>query len=80
MIMLTASDSNADYEIGCCADVDHYLSKKLPPAVLMGRVQLAFHAIASRKLPRNTRFTWSRSIGNRVHTRRVIWLAVRTPR
>jgi PleD family two-component response regulator len=53
VIMLTASDSNADYEVGYCAGVDHYLSKKLPPAVLMGRVQLAFHAIASRKLPRN---------------------------
>lgn len=49
IIMLTVRDSGLDYERGYAAGVDDYLTKKLPDAELLARVQSAFRTLALRR-------------------------------
>jgi PleD family two-component response regulator len=55
VIMLTASDSGADYERGYCAGVDQYVSKKSGADVLLQRVKAGFQAIVLRRSVRQVR-------------------------
>jgi sigma-B regulation protein RsbU (phosphoserine phosphatase) len=48
IIMLTARDSNFDYERGYAAGVDDYLSKKVREAELLARIHAGFSTFALR--------------------------------
>lgn len=49
VIMLTMRESTMDYERGYLAGVDDYLTKRLPDAELLARINAAFNTIALRR-------------------------------
>jgi DNA-binding response OmpR family regulator len=55
IVMLTARDSNFDYERGYLAGVDDYLAKKLPETELQARVHAAFKTVGLRRALKEAR-------------------------
>ena len=57
IIMLTARDSNLDYEVGYRAGVDDYLTKKVRDSELLARIHSGFTTFALRRSLKEVRAT-----------------------
>jgi DNA-binding response OmpR family regulator len=57
IIMLTARDSNLDYEVGYRAGVDDYLTKKVRDSELLARIHSGFSTFALRRSLKEVRAT-----------------------
>ena len=57
IIMLTARDSNLDYEVGYRAGVDDYLTKKVRDSELLARIHSGFRTFALRRSLKEARAT-----------------------